>query len=136
MRSPSQPSYPQASQPIPIQHHGSQPNIVLPRDGSQPNIVLPRDGSQPNIVLPRDGSQPNIMMPPSSPALAAVNAPIPGTRLGVGAPPRPQHSQSLRASQTGAPPLETRPSKLWIFLGALLAIAAGIGLALAIVRAT
>ncbi|MCW5801308.1 MAG: protein kinase [Deltaproteobacteria bacterium] len=156
-RSPSQPG-PQASQPLPVRAATNPPVQPMPvraatnppmpmpvRAASQPSLALPHGaqpvhhGSQPNIVLPpvRDGSQPNILLPPphvSSPALSSV--PHAGTRLGVEAPPKAHHSQALRASQTGAPPVEARLPKVWIVLGALLAIAAGIGLALVIVGTT
>jgi hypothetical protein len=64
----------------------------------------------------------------SSPALRPATAPGGSTRLGVPPPPvrvsRPEISAVM--------PAKRRENRLWIIVGALLAIAAGIALALAL----
>jgi serine/threonine-protein kinase len=129
-----------AIQPPP--HQASQPAIPLPQmhhrtDASQPGIQPPQQhqASNPSIHVPQQTSSPGIALP--SPALAAT--PHPGTRLGIGAPPRaPTQMRSSQSvpSLVDQPPPEMKVNKLWIFIGALLAIAAGIGLALVIVSTT
>jgi serine/threonine protein kinase len=72
---------------------------------------------------------------PSYPGLASSSSPHAMTRLGVGGPaPASRRSPDAKplAISSEAPP--SRPSVLWIVVGALLAIAAGVTLALVMMR--
>jgi len=67
--------------------------------------------------------------PVQASGLATGPAPIAATRLGVGAPPKPLQSQRIPVQ-----PKEASASGKWLIIGALLAIVAGVALALVALR--
>ena len=121
------PSQPPMSSPVASHPGASQPGASHPGT-SHPGTSHPgfAGTSHPGVSSPRpQASQP---MPASSGSgLAAGPKPHAGTRLGV-APAKPA-DRRLLPPEAAVP----RSSGLWILLGALLAIAAGIALAFVIV---
>ncbi len=103
--------------PDPVPSYESAPRA------SQPQMSLPAPrASQPQLSSPAPrASQPQI----SSPALRAAGAQGGSTRLGVPPPP-------VRVSRNPSvpPPARTRESRPWLILAILLAISAGIALAI------
>jgi serine/threonine-protein kinase len=108
---------------------GSEPSV----DSLSPSLV----GARPIFPTPQAGSPVQGSMPSmpeiqisypqvSSPALRAPTSPGGSTRLGVPPPP-------VRVSRSEiAMPTAKRENRLWLVVGALLAIAAGIALAIVI----
>ena len=124
----------------PMLRANSQPPLSQPATGSHPDPVrAPSEppgiqGTNPGTPAKsthgrgtgRSGadSVPPISSPAiSAPGLAAANPPLAGTTLGVPPPPK----------VITRPPPPARSNRLWLVIGALVAIAAGIALALALV---
>ncbi len=110
-----------------------------PRPASQPKLGMA--GSNPGIPAKsthgrgtgRSTGDPFANTPASSGSgLAAPNQPLPSTTLGVPPPPKVTTRNNIVAPTAPATAIKT--NRLWIVIGALIAIAAGIVLALALVK--
>jgi hypothetical protein len=133
------------------QRHGSLPPIVMPV-GSNPSVPPMSVGQISQLGAPRGSlhppspsthgsgsgreSGPSIALPPapSHSGLAAANAGHAGTRLGVGEVSA-RGLSPISTSQpaiTPAPPAERPTRTIWLVLGALLFIAAGVAFALVV----
>jgi serine/threonine-protein kinase len=120
---PALPALSVAAGPVPAPR-ASEPeldSLTASKVGANPVLATPPRGA-PAIPPPAMPSSPPAM---SSPALRAAAAPGGSTRLGVPPPPVP-----VSRPQSVAPPPPARESRVWLVAGALLAIAAGIALAM------
>ena len=127
---------PDASSPGIRPPSASSPGI-RPPDASSPGI-RPPDASSPGIRPPDVGRAPSGLTAPAPSGLAGGAAPpLPGTVLGVGVPVLVKPPIGLAAAAAAgtsaprAPAVPARTSSLWLVIGALIAIAAGIGIAIA-----
>ena len=133
----------------PMARSHSQPPLSNPAHGSHPDPLPapsePPSSSQPNLA-PTHTTNPGIpaksthgrgtgrstggdLIPATSaPGLAPASQPLVGTTLGVPPPPKVK----TRGGLAGPPPAKS--IRIWLILGALVAIGAGIALALALVR--
>ena len=102
--------------------------VTQPAIPSAAPLPPPPDDDDDDDERMRTRLRPSVPPPPAAAAgLAAPNAPKIGTTLGVPPPPaKPAYSHPNLPSQPPAP----TSSSTWLLIGALLAIAAGIGLAL------
>jgi serine/threonine protein kinase len=127
----------------PMLRSPSQPPLSQPASGSRPDPVRPNSEPPPEQRGGVHGTNPGMpaksthgggtgrntgeSIPPavSAPGLAAVNQPLAGTTLGVPPPPK------VKTSSERAQPAKS--NRMWLVIGAILAIAAGVALALALV---
>ena len=128
----------------PMLRANSQPPLSQPATGSKPDPVrAPSEppehrggihGTNPGIPAKsthgRGTGRGGDSVPPatSSPGLAAANQPLAGTKLGVAPPPQMARSPIKTAAAQPA-----KSNRMWLLIGALVAIAAGVALALALV---
>ena len=143
----------------PMLRANSSPPLSNPATGSRPDPVRPSSeppDSQPKVPFgagAQPGSNPGHASNPGTPArsthgrgtgrsggdsvppatsgagLAAANQPLPATKIGVAPPPKVVTRGDM------VPPARAKPSaRLWLIIGALVAIGAGIALALALVN--
>jgi serine/threonine-protein kinase len=118
-----------ASQPLPPAH---APAVSTHGSGSGSGAAIPLPPAAP-------GSSSGIR-PPQGPGLAGpAPAPIVGTVLGVGVPAgvKPPASVPPAAPSTAPasiPPAASKASGAWLLFGALIAIGAGVGIALAVLE--
>jgi serine/threonine-protein kinase len=111
---------------------GEDLEATVPRDKMMAPLV-PREqrASQPAVVPPAYASPPpQASLPPQASGLAREASLMP-TRLGVHAPPRVMSGAHPVLPPSVAPP-RSRGGALWLVLGALLAIGAGVALAVAL----
>ncbi len=96
---------------------------TIPRGGSNPGVKLSAEEQEQMRTLPRRAPT------PSASGLAVGASPHQSTTLGVAPPPKPNVSTRISAQQK-AP---KKSSHLWLIIGALLFIGAGVALAFVLV---
>jgi len=144
LRSNSQPPLARSNSQPPLSSsaHGSNPDPLPPPpeppSRSTPNVggALPAHTSNPGIPAKsthgrgtgRRNTGGDLLPQTSAPGLAQANQPIAGTTLGVPPPPK------VKTRDDRAAPSPAKSNRIWLIVGALVAIAAGIALALALVR--
>jgi len=117
---PPPPSYPPVSSPSVRRHPSLPPQSLHP---PSPSTHGARSGSDSGLIVPP--STPSAPTPPSS-GLGLGSA-HPATSLGVGPPVPPSKPQPSKLATPA------KGSRVWIIIGALCAIAAGIAIALVLV---
>jgi hypothetical protein len=142
MRSPSQPANPQPSNPAMRSPSSAQPSQPQASNPTMQPPSNPQPGSpQPGVPVnpPSNPARPAQPRAPGTAGLRAPGSPLAETTFGVPPPPVRPPDYLRRPSVPPAnkpieqPTAQPRSSRTWIVIGALIAIAAGVAIALALV---
>jgi serine/threonine-protein kinase len=113
---------------------GARPVLPTPPKATTtvPPPTPPTEPDEPKIPATLRGHAP-AQVPVAAPGLARVSSQHPSTTVGV---PPPPTAPITRPHPTTAPPPVARPSesRIWLVLGAVLVVAAGVALALVLAR--